>query len=272
MNAVHLFATLLAQRGRFRSVEYSSFPAYDDLIKAGLVEEVGVVSSLICDECDQPHDARVVYEGSQYGYYCPDLGFISKPRSELIAAQPNLSAFVAQIADALACKRRKLSPIDKDTWRIGSVDSPAGDLVLYLHQTLQDAQDIRDIQAALAGEMKSPFGVVLTSKGTLNVPPYATAQLQDVLSLDPILGKLLVVGDLRTIAGVPMQRIGGRPNDYKTALNDLIALRASEGRAVQGRNEEAKALRAEFMAKFPNAKCPSLPTVKRYVTKTRSGS
>ncbi|GAA6176580.1 hypothetical protein [Sulfitobacter pacificus] len=272
MNAIVLLATLLAQCRRVRSVEYSSFPAYDALIKAGLIEETGVVSSFICNECDQPHDAKIVYEGSQYGYYCPDLGFISKPRSEIIAAQPNLGAFVAQIADALACKRRKSSPIDKDTWRIGAVDSPAGDVVLYLHPTLQDAQDIRDIQAALVGEMKSPFGVVLTSKGTLSVPPYATAQLQDVLSLDPITGKLMAVGDLRTIAGVPEQRNGGRPNDYETALNDLIALRASQGRAMRGRNEEAKALRAEFMAKFPNAKCPSLPTVKRYVTKTRSGS
>jgi hypothetical protein len=131
---------------------------------------------------------------------------------------------------------------------------------------------MRDLQRAFASEVKSPFGVVLTSKGKLSLPPYATAHLQDVLSLDPITGKLMVIGDLRAIAGVPAQRIGGRPNDYETVLNDLIALRASQGRAVQGRNEEAKALCAEFMAKFPNAKCPSLPTVKRYVTKRRSGS
>ncbi|MFK7837089.1 MAG: hypothetical protein AB8B60_12795 [Sulfitobacter sp.] len=272
MNAVNLFATLLAQRARVASVGYSLLPAYDDLIKAGLLEESGVVSSMICDECHQSHDAKIVYEGSQYGYYCPDLGFISKSRAELIAVRPNLSAFAAQIAEAQACKRRKSSPLDKDTWRIGAVDSPTGDVVLYLHPTLQDTQDVGDLQAALANEMKSPFGVVLTSNGTLSVPPYATAQLQDVLSFDPIAGKLIVVADLRAVAGVPEQRTGGRPNDYRTPIFDLIALRASQGRTLQGRNAKAKALQAEFQALFPDKKSPSLPTLKKYVTGFRSGS
>lgn len=272
MNAVDLFATLLAQHRRVRSVEYSSFPAYNDLIKAGLIEETGVVSSILCDECDHPHDAKIVYEASQYGYYCPDLGFTSKARSKLIAAQPNLGVSVAQIADALACKRRKSSPVDKETWRIGAIDNPTGDVVLYLHPTLQDKQDIRDLQAALANEMKSPFGVVLTAKGTLSVPPYATVQLQDVFSFDPIAGELIVVADLRAIAGVPEQRAGGRPNDYRKPLGEIIAFRTSQGRTLQGRNAEAKAIRAEFQIQFPDIKCPSLPTVKRYVSEVKSGS
>jgi len=172
LNAVDLFAALLAQRGRVQSVRYSSFPAYDDMIESGLIEETGIVSSMICDECDHPHDAKIVYEGSQYGYYCPELGFVSKPRSELIAVQPNLNAFVSQIANDLGCKRRKSSPLDNDTWRIGAIESTAGDVVLYLHPTLQDARDIRDVQAVLASEVKSPFGVILTSQGTLTAPPF----------------------------------------------------------------------------------------------------
>jgi hypothetical protein len=271
LNALDLLAAMLAQRGRVQSVEYSSFPAYGDLIKAGLIEEAGVVSSMICDECDQPHDAKIVYEGTQYGYYCPELGFVSKPRSEVIAVQPNLGAFVSQIADALDCKRRKSSPLDKDTWRIGAVDSPAGDVVLYLHPTLQDARDIEDFQAALASEVKSPFGVVLTSSGTLTAPPFVTTQLDDVLSFDGKAGKFTMAADVRAIAGVPEQRTGGRPNDYRKPLNDLITLRVSQGRTLQGRNAEAKALQAEFAVQFPDIKCPSLPTVKSYVTEMRSG-
>lgn len=272
MDAIHLFAALLAQRRRVRSVEYSSFPAYDDLIKAGLIEASGVVSSMMCDECDHPHDSEIIYEGSQYGYYCPDLGFIPKPRSELIAVQPNLGTLTAQIAETLACKRRKSSPVDKDTWRIGVIDSTAGDVVLYLHPTLQGAQDLGDVQAALTSEVKFPFGVILTSQGTLTAPPFVTAQLDDVFSFDTKTGKLKAVADLRAIAGVPELRTGGRPNDYRKPLSDLITLRASQGRALQGRNAEAKAVRAEFMTKHPNQKCPSLPTVKRYVSEITSGS
>ncbi|MGJ8590341.1 MAG: hypothetical protein ACSHXW_19740 [Yoonia sp.] len=267
MNEVVLLATLLAQRGRVRSVEYSSFPAYDDLINAGLVEETGVVSSLVCDECDQPHDARVVYEGSQHGYYCPELGFVSKPRSELIAVQMNLGAFVSQIADTLDCKRRKSSPLNKVTWRIGAIESTAGDVVLYLYPTLQEARDIWDVQAALASEVKSPFGVILASSGTLTVPSLVTAQLDDVLGFEPKVGKFAVLADIRGIAGVPEQRTGGRPNEYEKPLSELIALRASQSRALKGRNLEAKAIIVEFKSQLPNIDCPSLPAVKRYVTK-----
>jgi hypothetical protein len=271
LNAVGLFAALLAQRRRVQSTLYAAFPAYDHLIKAGLIEESGVVSSIICDECDNPHDAQIVYEGSKYGYYCPELGFVSKPRSELVAVQPNLGSFVSQIADALGCKRRKSSPLDADTWRIGAIESTAGDVVLYLHPTLQDARYIRDVQAALASEVKSSFGVILTSSGTLTAPPFVTAQLDDVLSFDPKAGQFAVVVDMRTIAGVPEQRSGGRPNDYRKPLRHLITLRASQGRTLLGRNAEAKALQAEFAAQFPDIKCPSLPTVKSYVTEMRSG-
>ena len=175
MNAVDLFATLLAQRRRTQSIGYSSLPSYGDLIKAALIEEAGVVSSMKCDECDRPHEAKIAYEGSQYGYYCPELGFVSKPRSELIAVQLNVATFVSQIAEALDCKRRKSSPLDKDTWRIGAIESTAGDVVLYLQPTLQDARDLRDVQAALASEVKTSFGVILTSKGTLTARPFIGA-------------------------------------------------------------------------------------------------
>jgi len=272
LNGVDLFAVLLAQRGRVRRAEFSSLLAYDQLIKAGLIEETGVVSSMMCDECDHPHDVRIVYEGAQYGYYCPDLGFVPKLRSELVAVQPNLGAFVSQVAEALDCKRRKSSPLDKDTWRIGAIDSTAGDVVLYLHPTLQDARDVRDLQAALASEVKSPFGVILASQGTLNAPPFVTVQMDDVLSFDPKAGQFAVVADIRGIAGVPEQRTGGRPNEYQKPLSELIALRASQGRTLKGRNVEAKAIIVEFKSQFPNIDCPSLSTVQRYVTKIRSGS
>ncbi len=270
MNAVDLLATLLAQRGPVIASQYSTLPAYAQLLEMGLIEETGVVPSITCDECDQSHDAAVIYEASQYGYYCPDLGFIPKARTDLIAAQPNLGAVVAQIADHLNCKRRNSKPVKDDTWRIGSIETHAGDIALYIKPTMQGAQDIHDFKAALAGEIMSSFGVVLTSKGGLRLPPYTTFQLQDVLSIEA--GELSVVVDVATVAGVPETRAGGRPSDYKKPLNALIAIRERAGQALMGRNEEAKALQAEFKAQFPNITCPSLPTVKRYVSNARRGS
>jgi len=272
MNAVELFAALLAQRGKVRSLEYSSLPAYAQLIKAGLIEKAGMVSSILCDECGNPHDATIVYEQNQYGHYCPDLGFMPKARSELIAAQPNLSVFVAQIADHLNCKRRKSSPLEGDTWRIGAIDTPAGDVVSYLTPQMQDAQDVKAFQSAISGEVKSPFGIVLTSIGTLSVAPYITVQVQDIIDIEPTTGTIALVADLEGVAGVPQKNNGGRPNEYSKPLNELSAIRAREGRTLKGRNEEATALLGEYKAKFPNQNCPSLSRVKTFVTNYRSGS
>lgn len=272
MNAVDLFATLLAQRRRVRSVKYSSIPAYNDLIKAGLIKEAGVVSSILCDDCSTPHDATVVYENKLYGHYCPDLGFIPKARSDLIAAQPNLSVFVTQIAEHTNCKRRKSTALEGDTWRIGAIDTPAGDVVLYLTPKMQDAQDVKAFQSAISGEVKSPFGIVLTSIGTLSVAPYITVQVQDIIDLEPTTGTLAVVADIEGVAGVPQKNNGGRPNEYTKTLNELSAIRQKEGRTLKGRNEEATALRGEYKVKFPNQNCPSLSRVKTFVTNYRSGS
>ena len=270
MNAVDLLATLLAQRGQVKASDYSAYPTYAQLLKGGLIEETGVIPSITCDECVQPHDAAVVYEASQYGYHCPDLGFVPKARTELVAAHPNLDAAVAQIAVHLNCKRRKSTPLKEDIWRIGAIDTPAGDVVLYLKPTMQDAQDVHDFEAALAGEIKSSFGIVLTAKGDLRLPHYPTVPLQDVLSIE--VGKLTVVADLAIIAGVPEVRTGGRTNEYKKPLNELMALRERDGLTLKGRNEEAKALQADFKANFPNFKCPSLSIVRKYVSVFRSGS
>lgn len=107
---------------------------------------------------------------------------------------------------------------------------------------------------------------------SIAVLPFVTAQLDDVLRFDPKAGKLIAVADLRAIAGVPETRAGGRSNDYENPIRELRALRTSQGPALQGRNAEAKALQAEFEKQFPDMKCPSLPTAKRYVSKVRSGS
>lgn len=250
--------------------QYSPIPAYAQLFEAGLIEETGVVPSIICNECDQPHDAPVIYEAPQYGYCCHELGFMPTDRTELIAVQPNLGAVTAQIADHLNCKRRKSAPVKDAVWRIGAIDTPSGDVSLYLVPTMQDSEDVADFEAALLGEIKSSFGIVLTSKGTLRLPPYTTVPLQDVLSIES--GELTVVADLKTVAGVPEVRTTGRPSTFKKPLNELIARRENMGLALEGRNAEAKALQAEFKAQYPNITCPSLPTVKRYVSDASRGS
>lgn len=272
MEAVNLFASIVAQRGNVLASSFYKYPAYDHLIDAGLIKEIGVVSSIVCDECDQPHEAAIVYEIGTNGFYCPDVGFVPKNRLDLISIQPNLGAFIAQMADQLNCKRRKSTPLSGQTWRIGALDTSAGDIALYFHPMMQDAENLKEFKRAMIGEVRSTFGIILTSTGALSVPHYVTIQLQDALHFDPQSGALAVDADLNALAGVPENRTGGRPSVYKEALTKIIVNRAVNRISLEGRNEEAKAVLAEYKANFPSETAPALSSIKSYVSKTRRGS
>lgn len=272
MDAVELFVTLITQRGGVRANEYSRHSAYNHLIKAGLIEETGVVPSLVCDECHFPHDANIVYERELYGFYCPDLGFVPKARSELIAVIANIDKFVSNLAEYLEVQRRKSTPILGDIWRVGVLSSFKSDLVVYFCPTLQDAKDLEACKAALGREVKASYGIILTALGTLELPPYKTVVLNEAMSFDAVTKAFILDLDLFKMAGVPAPQVGGRPSPYAKDLEVLIEQREKSGITLDGRNEEAKAVLIGFKMQSPNKKPPSLSTVKRYISEFRSGS
>lgn len=272
MDAVELFTELVAQRAKTCAGQYAGHPAFRQLCDTGLIEEAGVAQSICCDDCDQPHDAAIVYEDGQYGYYCPDLGFVPKHGSELAAITPNIQGFVEDLADDLNCKRRKSKPISGNTWRIGAIETHAGDIAVYFHPVLQDAHDLNDLKSALASEVSSPFGIVITTAGELNVAPYITVSLQNTFRFNRAANQFNLDVDIETIVGVPQINTGGRPNEYRKNIEKIMIMRNQEGRAVEGRNAEAKGVQSEYKTRFPNRKVPSLSGTKRYVTEIRSGS
>lgn len=272
MDAVELFVTLITQRDGVRANEYSGHLAYNHLIKAGLIEETGVVPSLVCDECDAPHDATIVYNQELYGYYCPDLGFVPKARSELIAVIANIDKFVSHLAEYLEIKRRKTTPIAGDIWRVGVLSSFKNDLVVYFCPTLRDAEDLGACRAALGREVKASYGIILTALGELELPPYKTVKLKEAISYDAASRNFILDFDLFEIAGVPLRQTGGRPSLYAKDLEGLIEQREKSRSTLDGRNEEAKAVLIAFKEQFPNKQPPALSTVKNYISTFRNGS
>jgi hypothetical protein len=272
LTAIARLSQIIAQRGKTSKTAFANQADFDRIIESGLIELTGKVQSLVCDECDDPHDAELVFADSAYGYYCHELGFIRVEDQRTHAVKPVISKLIDGLASTYECKRRKSTPISGDTWRIGSITTQEGDLALYFHPSLQTEDDVRDVQTALSYETRSAFRVLITAVGTLMITDAKVVELVDAVEFQEKTGKLDPIIDLRTIAGVPPMRTGGHPNYYKQPLRELSALREKEGHTLVGRNEEAKALRLAFRAKFPDRKCPALSTVKTYVSKLRGGS
>ena len=271
MTAIETLSSIISQRGKASRVFFEKQVGFDPLIETGLVEVTGKVQSVLCDACSDPHDAEVVFRDGNYGFYCHEAGFCRIDESGVTAIKPSIGALVANLAAVFDCKRRKSTPIHADTWRIGAIYTPSGDLALYFHPSLQTDQDVSAAQSALRDETRSAFRLIITAVGNLTVSNAKSARLEDIVELDSRTNGLAALADPRIIAGAPKAVTNGRPNLYADKLEPLILQRIEDGNTHEGLNKEAKAIREVLSQSSPDGQVPSLSTVKSYLSKTRTG-
>lgn len=251
---------------------YRGQAGYADLLRTGLLREAGVVKSIVCDDCEDPHGAAVVFDDERYGYYCPELGFVALEREQIVGAEPDFGKVVDALASAFGCKRRNSKPVHGATWRVGVIETDQDGVAVYLNPRLRDGNDLHDLEAALRCEVVSPRCVVLTACGSLTAAGSKTVNLADAVDLDPATSALIAISDLPAIAGVRRVPTGGAPNLFEEKSFALLAMRERRGLSLKGRNEEAAALREVFSEHFPADSPPSTSSENRYVTKFRGGS
>ncbi|MEM6622656.1 MAG: hypothetical protein AAF674_10540 [Pseudomonadota bacterium] len=270
--AIDLLCEIIAQGGRVSAEAYCPQRGYKALIRACLLRETGVIQSVVCMECDGPHDAEVIHHNGRDGYWCPDLGFVPLDRPALTALAPDLTALVAKLADAFACKRRKSTPVHGATWRVGAVETHAGDLAVYLHPRLMTGGDVQEADGAVRSQVGSAYAVILTAAGSLVVPGAKTLHLADVVALEQDGDALVATADLALAIGVQPVLQTGRPNKYGDRLRSIITARDRDGETSSGTNKEARAIQDAFRRKHPGEQAPSIPTVKRYLAAFQAGS
>lgn len=270
MSAVDLLASVICHEGKVCAASLDRGRDVHALLSCGLLLEAGVVSSVVCSDCENAHAAEVIFDEGAYGYFCPDMGFVSLERPDIAAVEPDLPALIESLAETFACARRKATPVHGKTWRIGAVKTDHGDITLFFHPQLRDEEDSRELTDALSREIASAWRIVVTACGHLPVSGAATFGLAELVTSSPAGISLKPAVDLLTIAGVPASPKTGAPNQFREMCMMLIQSRLTSGQALRGRNEEAKAVHALLKADL-GSDAPSLPTVKAYVTKARSG-
>ncbi len=271
MTAIDLLAMIIAHGAKFSSSLCRTTPAYRHLKAFGYIRDAGLVSSFTCTECDQAHDAEVVFEQGQYGYFCPDLGFVAIARDDLKAVIPDTPELIKSLADAFQCKRRKASPLRANTWRIGAEDLDQGDAMLFFHPCLRSEEDLRAFDDALLREVRSAWRLIVTAEGALTVQGATTIRLDELVELDAEDGRLVPVADLVVLLGIPTKNAGGAPNRFGAPLSAIIEARKRNHQTLTGFNKEAKAVLALFEQDHPNLDLPSISTVKSYLSKNQGG-
>lgn len=271
MSAVALLSDVICQRARVSVLALSNDPDFSALLNCGLLRKVGVVDSFACMECEEPHAAEVLFEAGEYGYFCPELGFIHLSRQQIAGIESDLPPLIARLASAFGCTRRKATPVHGTTWRIGAVKTDHGDIAIYFHPRLRDEGDSLALADALSREVVSKWRLVVTAGGRLPVSGAVTLTLSELVELSPDAQRLIPVADPSVIVGVPVSTKTGAPNRFGDRLMALIRSRITSGASLPGRNAEAKAVLALLQREHPSSEVPSLPTVRAYVSKARSG-
>lgn len=271
MTAIETLASIIAQRSKASKALFEKRVGFDPLTKTGLVALTGKVQSVLCDACSDPHDAEVVFRDGIYGVYCHEAGFCRVDESDIAAIKPDIGTLVANLAALFDCKRRKSTPIHAETWRIGAIDTPGGDLALYFHPSMQSEQDVSTVQSALRDEARSAFRLIITAVGKLPVAGDKSAELMDVVELDNRTNELTALADPSVIVDAPQAVKNGRPNLYAYKLEPLILRRIKDGSSHAGLNKESKAIREVLAKSSPDGQVPSLSTIKSYLSKTRTG-
>lgn len=270
MAAVELLCQIIAQAGQANTADFRNADGYAELLQAGFIVEKGVVQSVLCDDCSDPHDAKIDFEAESYGWHCPEIGFVAAQRSDLVAVKPDLSRIVASLVKALECKAHKSTPLHGTTWRVGKLSSHKGDLSVYFHPSLHTQDDMERLNAALSREVKTAYRLVIVASGTLLQNGCALLNLCDAVELHD--GAFHVSCDVRRAAGIPSVNRGGRKEEFGARLTIVYERRKQAGIAKEGLNEEAKAAIKQFIAENPDADVPHLSTSKRHLTKFRAGS
>lgn len=269
MDAIALLCEIIAQSGKVAAHAYRDDPGYGALLDAGLLTRDGMVQSVLCDDCDAPHEAPVIYEAGAHGYHCPDLGFVPVERAEITAIRPDLGALVGQLGAALGCDGRG-ARLASGTWRIGLADTPGGRAAVYFHSRLADGDDLAALETALRGEIRRDYMLILTAFGTLPSGTATTLALAQMVRLDSKAARLAPFASVAQAVGAPPKPTGGRPNTHGERVFAILSERATQGIAEPGRNAEA-VIKA-YVAQYPDDPAPSVATVARYVTQFQTGS
>lgn len=272
MSPLTLFYEIMALGGKAAAVSYRDNAGFAVLLRYGFLREAGLLSSVVCDDCENPHAAPVVFEGGRYGHHGPDLGFVALDRMDVQAVMPDPRYLIERLAELTGCKRRKQTPVLDQTWRIGALETDAGEIMLYFHPKLQNEEDARDLEHALGREVRARWRLIVTAVGTLPVAGARTVQLDDLATLDAETGALRILIPLADLVGVPRKNKGGRPSEHSAALAEIISDRKKSGAELAGLNAEAKAIRSDFETLHPGLFAPSEATVKRHLAKARGGS
>ena len=260
-DAAELLATLLAAGdGRVAARAYGGLQAASVavLIAGGLLVSDGVLDTVICDACNEPHLAEVTFDTSRdcRGWHCPEAGFVKATPEEIAALAFSTGRVAAALADAFAVafgrgRGRPRQLEETAAWFIGTWPISGRWTTVVMVRPPPNMADARRVSAALSALPTAEAGLVLhvDSASTFEPPPpFLAASFETYVLFDD--GRHLHV-DAKSVTALLARAVAlhvspGRPTivDKVHGILDALLARGRVRRSLEGPRGDCEACMA----------------------------
>ena len=170
-NPLWLLEAILAYGGR--TIHGAAIASPEDLtpfVNIGILVPTGHVTEVLCGECDDFHQARIMRTGQGLMAVCDRTGIEVEPEGDLTAFRVQTDALIELLAEKMDLQRRWAKPrATPILWSIGSFGFRNCEIGVYYMQGGADLERFNDTVGWLRSEPRNEAVALLTSdKRNLN--------------------------------------------------------------------------------------------------------
>jgi hypothetical protein len=251
------------------------------LVRIGAVQADALLTELTCAKCDLDHSAVVEFDpvGREYQYFCPEAGLVTVGGDDLTSLRVDpgwlLDCLERELSIVPLQHRRTL--IDGRAWLLGEaiLDRTSLTMALVIGRLAPEAQNV--LASTLARIRPIELGIVLATSADLS-PEALSPQRYDLLDIRDIIRAetdRLVFDREKFIARVKQLKESaveltrgraGRPSTIEQTL-ELFHDRRARKIPFLNKSAEAREIRADWLARFPQDKAPVFSTIRSHLPK-----
>ncbi len=250
----------------------------DRLLEIGAAHPGRPLSIVKCSACYEDHSAEVIYDAAsrRSWLFCPDAGQVWVDDAELATLHLNTNWLPDRLARALdlAPTPPRLTVIKEAAWLLGDMAVGSTNVSVALAVGIMGAAEIDQLIEGLGRRKLLDLGLLLV--GGSHLPPYVSAASKYAeVALDELAsfenGSVCVerarlgawIRGLQRGNGSPVGS-GGRTSKQKQVLA-VFDSRRSRGERYVSKQSEAKAIRSEWPAMYPDENPPGPSTVRGHL-------
>jgi hypothetical protein len=251
------------------------------LERIGAVQADALLTELTCAKCDLDHSAVVEFDpvGREYQYFCPEVGLVTVDGDHLksLRVDPGWLLDCLERGLSIVPPQHRRTLIGGRAWLLGEaiVESTSLTIALVIGRLAFGAQNV--LASTLARIRPIELGIVLAtsadlSSEALSPPRYDLLDIRDIIRAETdrlVFDRAKFIARVKQLKESAVERTQGRAGRPSTIEQTLELFHDRRARKIPFLNKsaEAREIRADWSARFPQDKAPVFSTIRSHLPK-----